>query len=178
MNDAPSLGRKFDSLTLENRQQRQLAHERCRQYQRAPSKGHLNKLKALFHYCGEQVHIETGFHCDYGEHISIGDGSYLNVNCVLLDGGKITLGQHCLIGPGVQLLTINHALAPEARLEKFNFAKDVNIGNNVWIGAGAIILPGVTIGDNAVIGAGSVVTRNVNSSSLYAGNPARKIKSL
>ncbi len=157
---------------------RQQTHEICRQFNKAPSKGHLKKLKNIFAHCGEQVFIEYGFHCDYGDKISLGNNVYLNVNCTLLDGGHITIGDNSLIGPGVQIITINHDTNPASRLTKTNYASDVLLENNVWIGAGSIILPGVNIGQGAVIGAGSVVTAKVQPDTLVAGNPARKIKNL
>jgi len=153
-------------------------HELCRQYNRAPSKGHLKKLKQAFYSCGEEVFIEHGFNCDYGDKISIGNRVFINFNCTLLDGGRITIGDDVLIAPNVQILTVNHPLSPLERLKKTNLIKDVSIGNNVWIGAGAIILPGVTVGDDVVIGAGSVVTKSLDEGWLYAGNPAKKERAL
>jgi len=170
--------RPFDSLQKDLRQQRHQTHEICRQFNRSPSKGHLKKLKSLFAHCGENVLIEQGFHCDYGNKITLGSRVYLNINCVLLDGGAITLGDDCLIGPNVQILTINHDISPQARLTKTNYAKDVNIEHNVWIGAGSIILPGTTIYQGSVIGAGSVVTGSVEPNALYCGNPAKKLKNI
>jgi len=164
---------QFDSLTLENREQRNKAHELCRQFNRAPSKGHLKKLKSIFKQAGEMLIIEQGFHCDYGNKIRFGDRVYLNINCTLLDGGEIEIGNDVLIGPNVQILTINHPMISLERLERKNLASNVSIGNNVWIGAGAIILPGLEIGDGAVIAAGSVVTQAVEDYDLVAGNPAK-----
>jgi maltose O-acetyltransferase len=174
----PTSAIELKSLSIELRHQRQIAHDACQNFNRAPSKGHLKKLKLLFARCGESVHIESGFHCDYGSQISLGDRVYLNINCTLLDGAKISIGDDCLIGPNVQILTVNHAICPVQRLEKQSFVKDVNIANNVWIGAGVIILPGVTIGQGAVIGAGSLVNRSVPDNTLFAGNPARKIREI
>lgn len=168
----------FNSLTPELIQQRNQVHDTCRQFSRSPSKGNLLRLKALFLSCGKDVFIEQGFYCDYGDKISMGDRVYLNINCTLLDGGLITLGDDCLIGPNVQILTINHDTSPQKRLDKKNHAEDIRIGNNVWIGAGAIILPGVHIADGAVIGAGSVVNKDVETKCLYAGNPAKKVYDL
>ncbi len=165
--------RIFDSLQPELIQARQRTHEVCRQFARSPSKGNLKRLKALFAQCGEQVFIEAGFHCDYGDKISIGDRVFINVNCTFLDGGSIEIGDDCLIGPGVQLLTVGHDTQAQARLKKANYADDIRIGANVWIGGGAIILPGVRIGDGAVVGAGSVVTKDVESNAKVAGNPAK-----
>ncbi len=165
--------RIFDSLQAELIQARQQTHEVCRQFARSPSKGNLKRLKALFAHCGEQVFIEAGFHCDYGDKISIGDRVFINVNCTFLDGGTIEIGDDCLIGPGVQLLTVGHDTQAQARLKKANYADDIRIGTNVWIGGGAIILSGVRIGDGAVVGAGSVVTKDVESNAKVAGNPAK-----
>ncbi len=168
----------FNSLSAELRQQRHQVHDICRQFNRSPSRGNLQRIKTLFSRCGKEVFIEQGFYCDYGDKITLGDRVYLNVNCTLLDGGLINIGDDCLIGPQVQILTINHALSPRERLHKENIAQDVTIANNVWLGAGAILLPGITIGSGAVIGAGSVVTKDVPESCLYAGNPAKRVRQL
>ena len=183
---------RFNSLTPTLIQQRKSVHELCRQFSRSPSKGNLKRLKALFHSCGEEVFIEHGFHMDYGDQVSIGDRVFININCTLVDGvraenhhdnnslnkGKISIGDDCLIGPNVQLLAVSHDTDPQKRLAKHNFVDDITIGHNVWLGGSVIILAGVTIGDNAVVGAGSVVTHDVEEQCLYAGNPARKIRSL
>lgn len=169
---------EFNSLTPELIHQRHLIHDTCRRFNRSPSKGNLKHLKTIFQHCGNDVFIEQGFHCDYGDKISLGDRVYLNINCTLLDGGIISIGNDCLIGPNVQILTINHPLSPKERLEKTNYADDVYIGKNAWLGAGVIVLPGVSIGDGAVIGAASLVSRNVEANSLYLGNPARKVRDL
>ncbi len=168
----------FDSLTADARESRQRAHDACLQYNRSPSKGHLKKLSALFESVGENLRIEKGFHCDYGDRISFGNNVYLNINCTLLDGGLISIGDDCLVGPNVQILTVNHPLNSRQRLQKTSLVKDVTIERNVWIGAGAIILPGVTIHENSVIAAGSIVTRSVQPYSLVAGNPARFLREL
>ncbi len=165
----------FDSLTPELINQRKKARAICIEFARDPSKGNLKKLRALFAACGEKVFIEYGFHCDYGTKLFLGDRVFINARATFLDGGEIHIGDDTLIGPNVQILTINHATNAERRLKKENFAKNVFIGKNVWIGAGAIILPGVTIGDGAVIGAGSVVSRNIPSMVTAVGNPARPI---
>ncbi|MET1254362.1 sugar O-acetyltransferase [Aliikangiella maris] len=173
--NALTIKQPFDSLTPELRQQRQKTHELCRNFNRAPSKGHLKKVVNNFACAGENIIIEPGFHCDYGQQIYMGNQIYININCTLLDGGKIYIGDNCLIGPNVQILTINHPISPSERLQKTSLASDVVIGKNVWLGAGAILLPGVIIGDGAVIGAGSVVTRPVAANQLVAGNPAKPI---
>jgi maltose O-acetyltransferase len=168
----------FNSITPNLINQRQKTHELCRAFAKSPSKGNLKRLKAIFAQCGDSVFIEYGFHCDYGQMISLGDRVYINHSCSFLDGGNIKIGNDCLIGPKVQLITVSHDTQPAERLKKHNYAADIIIGDNVWIGAGAIILPGINIGDGAVIGAGSVVTKDVGGSVLVAGNPARKIRNV
>jgi maltose O-acetyltransferase len=158
-------------------------HELCRQFTRSPSKGNLKRLKELFFSCGDNVFIEYGFHIDYGDSIVIGDRTFINTNCTIVDAAKeaqssIIIGADCLIGPNVQLLAVSHDIEPNVRLNKHNYVADINIGNNVWLGGGVIVLGGVTIGDNSVVGAGSVVCKNVMENSFYAGNPARKVRDL
>ncbi len=168
----------FDSCLPEFQKRRQQVHATCRQFYHSPTSEHLKQLKSLFKQCGKRVFIEPGFHCDYANKISLGDRVYFNINCTLLDGGSIEVGNDCLIGPNVQIITINHSLSAQERLKKENYAQNVIIGKNVWIGASTIILPGVTIEDNAVIGAGSIVSKKVEANCLYLGNPARKVREL
>jgi maltose O-acetyltransferase len=175
--------KKFDSITPELVIKRKSVHELCRQYTRSPSKGNLKRLKALFHSCGENVFIEYGFHMDYGDNITIGDRSYFNTNCTIIDspkevGNKVQIGTDCLIGPNVQLLAVSHDIEPNTRLMKHNYADDIYIGNNVWLGGGVTVLAGVTIGNNCVVGAGSIVTKSIEENSFYAGNPAIKVRAL
>lgn len=174
---------KFDSITPELVKQRKLVHDICRQFTRSPSKGNLKRLKSLFHSCGEDVFIEYGFHMDYGNTLEVGDRTFINLHCTVIDAPKetnckISIGSDCLIGPNVQLLAVSHDINPADRLSKANISADINIGNNVWIGGGVTILAGVNIANNAVIGAGSIVTKNIEANSFYAGNPAIKIRHL
>jgi len=122
---------------------------------------------------GEGAIIRPPFHCDYGYNIRLGRSVFLNFNCVVLDVCEVEIGDLTQIGPGVQILTADHPRDAAQRAEGIEFGKPVTIGRNVWIGGGAIILPGVTIGDDAVIGAGSVVTRDVAEGATAVGNPAR-----
>jgi len=122
---------------------------------------------------GEDVNIRPPLHCDYGFNISLGEGVFLNFNCVILDVVAVTIGDRTQIGPGVQILTADHPREAAQRESGLEFGRPVSIGRNVWIGGGAIILPGVTIGDDVLIGAGSVVTRDVPAGSTAFGNPAR-----
>jgi maltose O-acetyltransferase len=128
--------------------------------------------------------VETGaflqapFHCDYGYNIVVGKGFYCNFNCVILDVAPVKIGDHVLLGPAVQIYTATHPLDAAERRRGIEGAKPVTIGNDAWIGGGAIVLPGVSIGDRAVIGAGSVVTKDVPADVIVAGNPARAVRTL
>lgn len=130
-------------------------------------------MQEAFGHVGRDVVIRPPFHCDYGYNISLGDGVFLNFNCIILDVVAVTIGDGTQIGPGVQILTADHPRDPERRRQMLEFGRPVSIGRNVWIGGGAIILPGITIGDDAIIGAGSVVTRDVPAGATAVGNPAR-----
>jgi maltose O-acetyltransferase len=117
--------------------------------------------------------IRPPFHCDYGFNIQLGAGAFLNFNCVILDVVEVRIGDRTQIGPNVQILAADHPRDPVERSTGLESGRPVRIGRNVWIGAGAIILPGVTVGDDALIGAGSVVTRDVAAGATVVGNPAR-----
>ena len=129
--------------------------------------------------------IEPPFFCDFGDNISFGPGCFVNLNCVILDGAPVEIGAGTLLGPGVQIYATSHPLDPDARIFEQDgmpsyttTAKPISIGEKVWIGGGAIILPGVRIGDGTTIGAGSVVTKDVPERVFAAGNPARVIREL
>lgn len=135
---------------------------------------HVAMLRELFAQVGEDAYIRPPFHCDYGYNISLGRGVFLNFNCVILDVVKVTIGDGTQIGPGVQILTADHPRDPEQRRLGLEFGRPVTIGRNVWIGGGAMILPGVTVGDDAIVGAGAVVTRDVREGATVVGNPAKE----
>ncbi|WP_233024862.1 sugar O-acetyltransferase [Rhodopseudomonas boonkerdii] len=124
---------------------------------------------------GKDVVIRPPFFIDYGYNISVGDGVFMNFNCVILDIMSVTIGDRTQIGPGVQLLSADHPRDAATRRKMLEFGRPVTIGADVWIGGGAIILPGVTIGNGALIGAGAVVTRNVPEGVTVVGNPARPV---
>ena len=130
-------------------------------------------LVERFAVVGDGAEIRPPFHCDYGFNIRLGTDVFLNFNCVILDVVEVTIGDRTQIGPGVQILAADHPRDAAARASGLEFGRPVRIGRNVWIGAGAIILPGVSIGDDALIGAGSVVTRDVPAEVTAFGNPAR-----
>lgn len=135
-------------------------------------------LRELFGNCGEDLLIEPPFYCDYGSNIYIGANVFFNFNCVVLDCAEVRIGDNVLFGPNVQVYTASHPLDASERRRGLEFALPVQIADDVWVGGGAVILPGVTIGARAVIGAGSVVTKDVPSDSFAAGNPCRVIREL
>lgn len=134
-------------------------------------------LKELLPNANKRKYIEPPFHCDYGYNIHSGEMVYFNVNCVVLDAAKVTIGNNVFIGPGVHIYTATH---PTNAIERrtIEFAKPVFIGNDCWIGGNTVICPGVTIGDGCTIGAGSVVTKDIPANSLAVGNPAKVIRKL
>lgn len=146
----------------------------------AESGGHDEAYRAtLRELCpGCEGFIREPFHCDYGVNISIGEGSFVNFDCVFLDLAPIRIGRHSLIGPKVQLLTAIHPMEAAERRTGLEAGRPITVGDDCWIGGGAIVCPGVTIGDRAVVGAGAVVTRDVPADSVAAGNPARIIRKL
>jgi len=131
----------------------------------------------LFRTGGDTVWMQPPFFCDYGCNIELGERVFFNFNCVVLDVCPIRIGSHALLGPAVQIYTALHPLNAEQR-RKEEFGKPVEIGSDVWVGGGAIILPGVRIGSRSVIGAGSVVTRDIPEGTLAAGNPCRVIREI
>ncbi|MFZ5782177.1 MAG: sugar O-acetyltransferase [Pseudomonadota bacterium] len=135
---------------------------------------HVALLREMLAEVGEGAYIRPPFHCDYGYNISLGRGVFLNFNCVVLDVVRVRIGDATQIGPGTQILTADHPRDAAQRRAGLEFGRPVTIGANVWIGGGAIILPGVTVGDDAIVGAGAVVTRDVRPGATVVGNPARE----
>jgi maltose O-acetyltransferase len=126
---------------------------------------------------GDTVWMQPPFFCDYGTNIELGERVYFNFNCVVLDVCRVTIGDYTLFGPGVQILTPMHPMNAELRRRE-EYGKPIDIGSDVWVGGGALILPGVRIGSRAVIGAGSVVTRDIPEGVFAAGNPCRVIRTI
>lgn len=161
-------GLAFNGIDTDLRLRREAARLACAKYNAHPSKGNLRHITRLFAQFGSLV-IEPGFQCDYGTQIHIGERCYINFNCVFLDSAQITLGDDVLIGPGAHLYTVDHPRDALARAAGECHAKPIVIGDKVWIGGGAKILPGITIGNNAIIGANAVVTRDVADHERYLG---------
>jgi maltose O-acetyltransferase len=130
-------------------------------------------LRELLGEVGEGVVIRPPFHCDYGTQISIGAGTFVNFGCVMLDAAPIQIGEACQLATKVQLLTATHPIEPEPRREGWESAEPITIGDNVWLGGGAIVCPGVTIGHDTVVGAGAVVTSDLPAGVVAVGVPAR-----
>lgn len=135
-------------------------------------------LAALLPEKGERVVIEAPFYCDYGYHIHTGDDVFINHNCVMLDGAKISLGNHVFIAPHCGFHTAFHPLQVKQRNAGLEYAESITIKDNVWIGAGVQVLAGVTIGENSVIGAGSTVLSDIPANVVAAGTPCRVIREL
>jgi maltose O-acetyltransferase len=133
-------------------------------------------LRELLGSVGDNVVVSPPFHCDYGRYISIGSGTFVNYDCVMLDVACIRIGEACQLGPKVQLLTPTHPLDPEERRLGWEAGKPIEIGDNVWLGGGVIVCPGVSIDDNTVVGAGAVVNRDLPAGVLAVGNPVRVVR--
>lgn len=160
---------------------REQAEELCFQYNGCNPKDQTKKreiLETLLPHAAKDVVILPSFYTDYGWNCYIGQACFFNHGAYLMDGAKITIGDHCFFGPNCGFYTASHPLLPSERNAGYEKAKPITIGNNVWFGASVIVLPGVTIGDNCVIGAGSVVTKDIPENTLALGNPCRPLRSI
>lgn len=135
-------------------------------------------LVELLGELGVDAHIRPPLFVDYGSYLTVGARTFINYNLVALDVAPIRIGNDCQIGPNVQLLTPTHPVEPQPRRDKLEAAQPITIGDNVWLGGGVIVLPGVTIGENSVIGAGSVVVKDIPANVIAVGNPARVLRSI
>lgn len=136
-------------------------------------------LKEMFAEIGEGCYIEPPLHANWGgKHVHFGKMVYANFNLTMVDDTHIYVGDYTLIGPNVTIATAGHPIDPELREKAYQFNRSIRIGKNCWIGAGAVILPGVTIGDNTVIGAGSVVTKDIPSDVVAVGNPCKVLRTI
>ena len=172
-------GESYNCLDPDLDSERQMAKKLIRLYnltETVPERQAI--LQQLLGHPGQNSFIEPPFYCAYGRNIYIGNHVFLNVLCTILDCNEVRIGHHVMIGPGVQIYTAAHFLQAEARNQGWEIAKAIVIEDNVWLGGGAILLPGVTIGRNAVVGAGAVVSRSVPPNTVVAGNPARVIREI
>ncbi len=135
-------------------------------------------IKEIFGKTGQKIFVEAPFRCDYGYNIEVGENFYANYNLVILDVGKVKIGDNAQIAPNVAIYTAGHPIHPDSRNSGYEYGIPITIGDNVWIGGNTCILPGVTIGSNVVIGAGSVVTKDLPDNVIAAGNPCRVIREI
>jgi maltose O-acetyltransferase len=174
------VGELYDPLDPELVAGRQQARDLCQALnatREAEQEQRRRILRELFGAGGDSVWMQPPFFCDYGSNIELGERVFFNFNCVVLDVCMVRIGSFTLMGPAVQIYTAMHPFDAQLRRTE-EFGKPVEIGSDVWIGGGAIILPGVRIGSRAVIGAGSVVTRDVPDGVFAAGNPCRVIREI
>lgn len=167
--DASVLAEQFKSRILQRSYNRMIPFNIPKAYL-------LLKLMGLKY--GKDTFIDTPFRCDYGKHITVGKNFYANSYCTIIDVAPVTIGNNVMLGPNVQIITAGHPIHPDSRNSKYEYGVPITIGDNVWIGAGAIILPGVNIGNNTVIGAGAVVTKDIPDGVVAAGNPCRILKKI
>jgi maltose O-acetyltransferase len=174
-------GELYDASDAELTAMRKRARALMRAYQATTEEQPAERARiigTLFGRIGARFEIEPPFYCDYGVNIFAGDRLYLNFGCVVLDVNEVHLGDNVFVGPRAQILTASHPLEAHVRVRGPELGFPVRIGNNVWLGAGAIVCPGVTIGDDTTIGAGSVVVKDLPAGVLAAGNPVRVIRAL
>lgn len=173
-------GELYDPTDPELTAARTRARDLCQAINALPEAEHAARqhyLKQLFARGGDSVIIQPPFFCDYGSNIELGGDVFFNFNCVILDVCRVRIGSHCRFGPAVQIYTPLHPLDAHSR-RLAEFGEPVEIGDDVWVGGSAIILPGVHIGARSVIGAGSVVTRDIPAGVLAAGNPCRVLREI
>ena len=166
-----------EQLTAE-RERCSVLCERINALSSAAEPARLALFRELLGGIGDDTLIQSPFRCDYGYNIRIGRRSFINYGGILLDVAPITIGDEVLIATNVQILTATHPLDAQRRRAWWEFAKPISIADGVWIGGGALVLPGVSIGENAVVGAGAVVTKDVAANTVVVGNPARVVREL
>lgn len=173
-------GELYYSADLELAKERQAAKKLLFEFNNANPEDlerRVQILRQLLKVKGK-VHIESPFYCDYGYNITLGDNFYANHGCIILDVNKVIIGDNVMFAPYVQIYSATHPTDPQVRVSGLELGKPITIGDNVWIGGGAIICPGVTIGDNTTIGAGSVVVKDIPANVVAAGNPCKIIRKL
>lgn len=172
-------GEAYDPADPQLLAERRRARELTREYNDSRS-DEVDRRAALIRRLvpdsGARIAIEPPFFCDYGSNIHLGDDVFFNFDCVILDVAPVRIGSRVLFGPGVHVYAVTHPMSASERRKGLESGRPVAIGDDVWIGGGAIVCPGVTIGDRAVIGAGSVVTRDIPADVFAAGNPCRVVR--
>ncbi|AGB39460.1 sugar O-acetyltransferase [Natronococcus occultus] len=174
-------GEAYDPSDPELAAARERAGALCRLYNRTTASDRESRelvLQELFGAVGEGPQVEPPFRCDYGDQIAVGDEFFANFGCVVLDVRSVTVGDRCLLGPGVHVYTATHPLEAAARAEGVEYGDPVSVGDDVWIGGQAVLNPGVSVGDRSVVASGAVVTRDVPADVVVAGNPAEVVREL
>ena len=174
-------GELYDSSDPELKRERLRSRELCKRLNSlSPETFEKERMFLIEQLLGKNsdLRITPPFQCDYGTNISVGENVYFNFNCVVLDVAKIKIGNNVLFGPNVQLLAASHPINALERRSGLEFGRSIEIGDDVWVGGGAILCPGVKVSEGAVIGAGSVVTSDVPPNTVAAGNPCKVIRNL
>lgn len=172
-------GERYNCLDPDLETERQKAKELLHRYNQTEAEPDRRTiLQQLLGAIGQNSFIWPPFYCSYGKNTYLGDHVFINYLCTILDNNEVRIGTHVMIGPAVQIYTAAHDLRAVTRNQGWEIAKPIVIEDNVWIGGGAILLPGVRIGKNSVVGAGAVVTRSVPANTVVAGNPARVIRNI
>jgi maltose O-acetyltransferase len=167
-------GERFDPMAPDLVRARERATALTRWFNGEPDPGTRDRvLRELLAAVGEDAHVEPPFRCDYGDGIALGDGCFLNYGCVVLDSAPVSVGDRCLLGPGVHVYTASHPLDAAERATGVETGAPVVVGDDVWLGGRAVVTPGTAVGDRAVVAAGAVVVDDVPPDVLVAGNPAR-----
>ena len=135
-------------------------------------------IRGILGKVGTNVNVLAPFHCDYGNHIEVGNNFMANYNCIILDVAKVTIGDDVMFGPNVSILTAGHPVYASSRNSGYEYGMEITIGNSIWIGGNTVVNPGVQIGDNTVIGSGSVVTRDIPGNVIAVGNPCKVLRQI
>jgi len=168
----------LDPVLVKEREEARLLFQEINKMNETQKQRRNQLLYSLLGKAGKNLWIEPPFYCDYGYNITVGYNVFMNYNCCILDVMPVTIGDRVMIAPNVQIYTATHPLNAKERNSGREFAKPITIGNDVWIGGGAIICPGVSIGNAVVIAAGAVVTKDVPDNVLVGGNPAKIIREI
>lgn len=174
-------GMIYDANDKELLAERAKCKAACFEFNKTPPSDLVRQREIMGEILGEtrgDAVITAPFWCDYGYNIKIGEKFYANHNCIFLDAAKISFGDNVFIAPNCCFTTAEHPIDPEQRRVGLEFAEPITVGNNVWFGAGVVVLAGVTIGDDVVIGAGSIVTRDIPSGVIAVGNPCRVLREI
>lgn len=167
----------LDGLTMERMENKKKIYEynRCQPDESAKID---DLIRDILGKAGIHINIEAPFHCDYGKNIEVGDYFFANYNCIILDVGKVTIGNNVQFAPNVSLYTAGHPIHPDSRNSGYEYGIGITIGNNVWLGGNVVVNPGVHIGNNVVVGSGSVVTKDIPDNMIAVGNPCKVIREI